>query len=71
MVVSQQEMSTAFLLLKNKMRNNQMSKPTNPFHTQEQKQAKQPVTWQMNEREASFLMDMLNQSPTISTERRL
>ena len=70
MVVSQQEMSTAFLLLKNKMRNNQMSKTINPFHQQEQKQAKQPVTWQMNEREASSLMDMLNQSPTISTERR-
>lgn len=48
-----------------------MNKQTNPFHPQEQKQAKQPVTWQMDESEASFLMDMLNQSPTISTERRL
>ena len=48
-----------------------MNKTTNPFHTQEQKSAKQPVTWQMNEREASSLMNMLNQSPTISTERRV
>lgn len=48
-----------------------MNKTTNPFHTQEQKQAKQTVTWQMNEREASSLMNMLNQSPIISPERRV
>ena len=46
-----------------------MNKQTNPFHTQEQKQAKQPVTWQMNEREASILSEMLNQSITSTTER--
>ena len=62
-VILQRDIGIAFFIAKKNAKSPKMEKKTSS------PEKEQPVTWQMNESEASYFSEMLNQSITSITER--